>query len=106
MMKKILVYGDSNTWGDNFITGERIADEKQWTNILRKKYDKEYIFLQEGLPGRLAGNEEIKKYKNGKDTFISIFKTNAPVDTVIISLGTNDLQLKYNKASEKIISDL
>ena len=58
------------------------------------------------MPGRLAGNEEIKKYKNGKDTFISIFKTNAPVDTVIISLGTNDLQLKYNKASEKIISDL
>lgn len=107
MMKKILVYGDSNTWGDNFITGERIADEKQWINILRKKYDKEYIFLQEGLPGRLAGNEEItKKYKNGKDTFISTFRTNAPVDTVIISLGTNDLQLKYNKTSEKIISDL
>lgn len=106
-MKKILVYGDSNTWGDNFITGERIADEKQWINILRKKYNKEYIFLQEGLPGRLAGNEEItKKYKNGKDTFISTFRTNAPVDTVIISLGTNDLQLKYNKTSEKIINDL
>lgn len=107
MMKKILVYGDSNTWGDNFITGERIADEKQWINILRKKYDKQYIFLQEGLPGRLAGNEEItKKYKNGKDTFISTFRTNAPVDTIIISLGTNDLQLKYNKTSEKIINDL
>lgn len=107
MMKKILVYGDSNTWGDNFITGERISDEKQWINILKKKYDKEYIFLQEGLPGRLAGNEEItKKYKNGKDTFISTFRTNAPVDTIIISLGTNDLQLKYNKTSEKIINDL
>ena len=106
-MKKILVYGDSNTWGDNFITGERIADEKQWINILRKKYDKEYIFLQEGLPGRLAGNDEItKKYKNGKDTFKSTFRTNAPVDIVIISLGTNDLQLKYNKTSEKIINDL
>lgn len=107
MMEKILVYGDSNTWGDNFITGERIADEKQWINILRKKYNKEYIFLQEGLPGRLAGNEEItKKYKNGKETFISTFRTNAPVDTIIISLGTNDLQLKYNKTSEKIINDL
>lgn len=106
-MKKILVYGDSNTWGDNFITGKRIADEKQWINILRKKYNKEYLFLQEGLPGRLAGNEEmVKKYKNGQDTFISTFRTNAPVDIVIISLGTNDLQLKYNKTSEKIINDL
>lgn len=107
MIKKILVYGDSNTWGDNFITGKRIDDERQWVNILGKKYDKEYLFLQEGLPGRLAGNEEtIKQYKNGKDNFFSTFRTNAPVDTVIISLGTNDLQLKYNKSSEKIINDL
>lgn len=106
-MKKILVYGDSNTWGDNFITGKRIPDDKQWVNILRKKYDNKYLFLQEGLPGRLAGNEElIKKYKNGQETFISTFRTNAPVDTIIISLGTNDLQLKYNKTSEKIINDL
>jgi len=107
VMKKVLVYGDSNTWGDNFITGKRIADEKQWINILRKKYNKEYAFLQEGLPGRLAGNEEVvKQYKNGRDTFISTFRTNAPVDIVMISLGTNDLQLKYNKTSEKIIDDL
>lgn len=106
-MKKILIYGDSNTWGDNFITNKRIEDEKQWVNILRRKYDKEYLFMQEGLPGRLAGNNEpIKKYKNGQDTFISTFRTNAPVDAVIISLGTNDLQLKYDKSSKQIIEDL
>lgn len=107
MLKKILVYGDSNTWGDNFITGKRIADDKQWVNILRKKYNQKYLFFQEGLPGRLAGNDEkIKRYKNGKETFISTFRTNAPVDIIIISLGTNDLQLKYNKTSKKIINDL
>lgn len=107
MIKKVLIYGDSNTWGDNFITGKRIPDEKQWVNILKNKYSKDYIFLQEGLPGRLAGNEEkFKPYKNGKDTFISTFRTNAPVDIVIISLGTNDLQIKYNKKSKDIINDL
>lgn len=107
MVKKVLIYGDSNTWGDNFITGKRIPDEKQWVNILKNKYSKDYMFLQEGLPGRLAGNEEIiKPYKNGKDTFISTFRTNAPVDIVIISLGTNDLQIKYNKKSKDIINDL
>ncbi len=107
MLKKVLIYGDSNTWGDNFLTGKRIPDDKQWVNILRKKYDKKILFLQEGLPGRLAGNEEIaKKYKNGQDTFISTFRTNAPVDMVIISLGTNDLQLKYNKTSEEVINSL
>lgn len=106
-MEKILIYGDSNTWGDNFITGERIPEEKQWVNILRTKYENKYRFFQEGLPGRIAGNEEtIKTYKNGKDTFISTFRTNAPVDKIIIALGTNDLQIKYQKTKDKIIEDL
>lgn len=106
-MKKILIYGDSNTWGDNFITGERIPEEKQWVNILRTKYGNKYQFFQEGLPGRIAGNEEtIKTYKNGKDTFISTFRTNAPIDKIIIALGTNDLQIKYQKTKDKIIEDL
>ena len=106
-MKKILVYGDSNTWGDNFIEGKRIPDDKQWVNILREKYKNEYTIYQEGLPGRIAGNEELeKKYKNGKDTFLSTFRTNAPVDIVIIFLGTNDLQIKYNKTAQQIIDDL
>lgn len=106
-MKKVLIYGDSNTWGDNFITGIRIPDENQWVNIVQKKLGNSYKMLQEGLPGRLAGNDEVEKvFKNGKDNFISTFRTNAPVDTLFISLGTNDLQIKYNKNSKKIIDDL
>ena len=106
-MEKILVYGDSNVWGDNFYTGVRIPDDKQWVNILQNKLGPNYKILQEGLPGRIAGSDEKEKiYKNGKDTFISIFRTNAPVDILIISLGTNDLQFKYNKNSKDIIKDL
>lgn len=106
-MKKVLVYGDSNVWGDNFIIGKRIPDDKQWVNILSDMLKDEYKLLQEGLPGRLAGNDEVvKTYKNGKDTFMSIFRTNAPVDILVIALGTNDLQIKYNKSSKQIIDDL
>lgn len=106
-MKKVLVYGDSNVWGDNFLTGERIPDDKQWVKILQNKLKNEYIFFQEGLPGRIAGSEEQeKKYKNGKDSFISTYRTVAPVDIVIIALGTNDLQMKYKKSSKSIINDL
>ncbi len=106
-MKKILIYGDSNVWGDNFITGMRIPDNKQWVNILRNKLKKKYTILQEGLPGRLAGdNETIKTYKNGKSNFISTFRTTAPIDMIIIALGTNDLQTKYDKTAKDIINDL
>lgn len=105
-MKKVLIYGDSNTWGDNFITGVRIADDSQWPNVLQKELGNEYKIIQEGLPGRIAGSEDVKKYKNGKDCFISIFRTSAPVDIVIIALGTNDLQIKYDKSASIIINDL
>lgn len=105
-MKNILIYGDSNVWGDNFITGCRIPKEKQWTNILREEIKENYEIYQEGLPGRVAGNEEEKIYKNGKDTFMAIFRTHAPLDILIIALGTNDLQIKYNKSSKDIINDL
>ena len=106
-MKKILVYGDSNTWGDNFNTGIRIKDKYQWCNILSKKLGRNYQVIQEGLPGRIAGSNEVEDlYKNGKDTFMSILRTSSPVDIIIISLGTNDLQLKYNKSSIQVIEDL
>lgn len=76
-------------------------------NIVREHKINKFKMIQEGLPGRIAGNyEKDKKYKNGKDTYLSIFKTCAPVDIVIIALGTNDLQLKYQRSSHDIIQDL
>ena len=106
-MKKILIYGDSNTWGDNFFLGKRIDDDKQWVNILQRKLGSEYKVIQEGLPGRIAGNFDIEEpYKNGKDSFLSIYKSQAPIDILIIALGSNDLQIKYNKDYKDIIKDL
>lgn len=106
-MKKILIYGDSNTWGDNFTTKTRIPDENQWPNILQKKIGEKAKIIQEGLPGRVAGDEDLEKtYKNGKTSFVPIFRTAAPVDIIIISLGINDLQIKYNKSYEDIYSYL
>ena len=104
---KILVYGDSNVWGDNFYTRVRLNDDVRWANILEKKLGKNCKVIEEGLPGRLAGSgEEVKTYKNGQNTFISIFRSSSPVDMVIIALGTNDLQVKYNKDVDKIVDDL
>lgn len=60
-MEKILIYVDSNVWGDNFITRKRIEDNKQWANILKEKYINKYQIIQEGLPGRIAGCEEQEK---------------------------------------------
>lgn len=106
-MQTVLVYGDSNVWGDNFNTGVRIPRDKQWVNVLRTFLKDKYLFLQEGLPGRCAGDLEVEKpYKNGLSHFMAIFRTCAPVDIVIIALGTNDLQIKYEQTAQDIINSL
>lgn len=106
-MKSILIYGDSNVWGDGDISGRRIPMQCQWPNILRKNLGYEYLIYQEGLPGRLAGNEEERMpYKNGINTFLATYRSLAPIDILIIALGSNDLIKFYKKTSEKIIKDL
>lgn len=42
-MKSILIYGDSNVWGDGDISGRRIPMQCQWPNILRKNLGYEYL---------------------------------------------------------------
>ena len=106
-MKKIFIYGDSNVWGDNFFEGVRIPFDKQWPNILQCKLGSDYLVYQEGLPGRVAGSlEDVKTYKNGRDSFVATFRTKAPVDFIFIMLGTNDLQAKYGRDSSSSLSDL
>ena len=106
-MKKVFIYGDSNVWGDNFFEGMRIPFDKQWPNILQSKLGSDYLVYQEGLPGRVAGSlEGVKTYKNGRDCFLATFRTKAPVDYIFIMLGTNDLQVKYDRDSFSIVSDL
>lgn len=41
-MKTILIYGNSNVWGDNLITNRRIPYKKRWANILQKKLGNYY----------------------------------------------------------------
>ena len=106
-MKRILIYGDSNLWGLNSSLNKRYEDENQWSNMLGKYLGNEYVIIQEGLPGRIAGNFNFdQSYKNGKDTFETIFKSCAPIDYIIIALGTNDLLKRYNRKAQDIYNDL
>ena len=105
-MKTILIYGDSNLWGYNFVENKRLEDKYQWANMLDNYLGNEYTIIQEGLPGRVAGNIDEKNYRNGKNSFDAIFRSCAPVDYIIIALGTNDLSIEYNRTAEEIYDDL
>ena len=102
-MKKILCYGDSNTYGFNPEDGSRYDKNTRWTGILQSNLGAEYKIINEGANNRTgfvynpqgvlysAQNhypELIAKYEN---TYI-----------IILSIGTNDLQFLYNTNSKTI----
>lgn len=106
-MKRILVYGDSNVWGDS--PGGRLPDSQQWPVILQEKLGTYYKISQEGLCGRFAGgfSHEEKPYYSGQIHFEPIFRSASPVDLVVLMLGANDLNKpRYQRTASQITNDI
>jgi lysophospholipase L1-like esterase len=106
MKTRILVYGDSNTWGSGAFGG-RYEMKRQWPNILQRLLGDNYEVIQEGVCGRIAGNHNTEEpYKNGRIGFEIAMHAHMPVDCVVVALGTNDIKDKYDLSAEQIFSDL
>ena len=61
-MKKVLCFGDSNTWGYNPSTKDRFPKEIRWTGILQGKLGSEDTkIIEEGLVGRTTVYEDEKR---------------------------------------------
>jgi lysophospholipase L1-like esterase len=106
-MKTILIYGDSNVWGD-IPNLKRLSHGKQWANVLQKKLGGGYKVVQEGLCGRYAGDFQYppKPHYNGQFCYDPIYRTASPVDIVVLALGTNDLNSRYNRSTDEITDDI
>jgi lysophospholipase L1-like esterase len=96
-MKRILCYGDSNTWGSDPLTGERLDDRTRWTRILALALGPNYEIIEEGLNGRTTVWEDpIEDHKNGYAYLLPCLETHRPLDLVVIMLGTNDLKKRFS----------
>lgn len=105
-MKRIFIYGDSNVWGDSFV-GSRVRYSDRWVNRLNRELRGKAHIIADGLSGRVAGDFcEAKPYKNGKQAFTKALQQAGNLDTIIIALGTNDLQQQYGRTAHAIIQDL
>lgn len=104
--KRILCYGDSNTWG--YISGsdhQRYENEERWTKLLAKLLGNQFEVIEEGLNSRtLISNDPRpgKEGKNGAEYLIPCLDTHDPIDLVILMLGTNELKNAYQKSAEEI----
>ncbi|MFW6082496.1 MAG: SGNH/GDSL hydrolase family protein [Chloroflexota bacterium] len=103
MKTTILCYGDSNTWGWNPATEERLPADVRWTGVCRHMLGDEYHVIEEGLNGRTTvWDDPIEGYKNGKTYLIPCLETHRPLDMVIIMLGTNDLKGRFSVSAYDI----
>lgn len=91
-MKRILCFGDSNTWG--YIPGlrKRYAPDVRWPGVAQKILGDEYLLIEEGLNGRTTVYDNpCKPWERGIDMLPGLLVSHNPLDLVIIMLGTNDL---------------
>ena len=51
-MKRIVCFGDSNTYGYDAITDGRFDENTRWTCVLQKLAGPDYTIIEEGLSGR------------------------------------------------------
>jgi len=97
-MKKIMVYGDSNTWGHNPnendpINGfpKRYEDHVRWASVMQDELGNDYQVLEQGFCGRTTVfDDPLGSNRNGLTSLEVCFRTCDPVDLIIIMLGTND----------------
>ena len=104
-MKRILCYGDSNTFGFDPVTGNRYHPEIRWTGRLQQLLGKDYCVVEEGCNGRTACFTDPKEeWKNGMYYLKPCLNSQKPLDAVILMLGTNDLKTMFH-ASVKEVAD-
>lgn len=91
-MKRILCYGDSNTWGTDGDKGIRFDSNTRYTKVLEKLLGSDWEVVEEGMPGRTTVYDtDVDEYVNGRKYLYPCLESHAPLDVVTIMLGTNDL---------------
>jgi lysophospholipase L1-like esterase len=92
-MKRILCFGDSNTWGRWPDRAGRYLPEERWAGILQTLLGADCSVTEDGMPGRTVNLDDPESDdKNGKTALKNVLETNEPFDVIIIMLGTNDLK--------------
>ena len=101
-MKKILCFGDSNTYGFNPLNGSRFSSSIRWSGILKEVLKEKYLVIEQGCNNRTCFSdnpisEEMTGYKAIKKYLSS------DIDYLVLSLGINDLQISYDNSETDIV---
>jgi len=100
--QSILCYGDSNTWGYVPLSAARLKRAERWPTLLQSNLGHGYHVIAEGLNGRTtAWDEPFRPGRNGRESFLPVLESHAPLSLVIIMLGSNDLKHHLNVSAHE-----
>ena len=102
-MKRILCFGDSNTWG--LIPGgtQRYPETVRWTGLLQRALGEAYQVIEEGLCGRTTvHSESARPGRSGEQLLPVLLESHAPLDLVILMLGTNDCKTAFHPTARRV----
>ena len=105
MSKRVLIYGDSNSWGylDDG-SGQRF--DQRWPVVMRHSFTdhQDVTLIEECLPGRTTNCPDPQEgnHFNGAEPLMAILMSHQPLDHVIIMLGTNDMKARFRRDAEDI----
>ncbi len=108
-MKRILCFGDSNTWGavPGGTRWDRLPYEQRWTGRLQALLGDGYELIEEGCCGRTTVlDDPAADGRNGLRVIVSLLESHRPLDLVIVFLGTNDLKHRYQMTACDVAAGL
>lgn len=108
---KILIYGDSNTWGYvpdvNGYTKDAVNKQYPIKNIWWYSLAEKYDVIVDGVMGRTINSEHpYLEGRNSTSTILQNLNSVHHVDLVILQLGTNDCKKIYNLSAEDIANQM
>ena len=99
--RRVLCFGDSNTYGYDPARDGRYGDDERYPMVLQDLLGDGWSVVEEGLPGRTAVfDDPITEGMNGLRVITPILMSHAPLDTVTIMLGTNDSKVRLQFLSD------
>lgn len=103
ILKKILCFGDSNTYGYIPNNGARYDKNTRWTGVLSLLSHGKFEIIEEGCNNRTAfAANPAGKIFTGYEILPELLT--ADFDAVVLAIGINDTQFLYNLSSIEIVS--
>ena len=106
-LKKILCYGDSNTYGYNPKDASRYSAATRWTALLQNNLGSDFEVINEGACDRVGFVDNDRGFLfSSQRHFPEMIAKIKDIDVLILWIGTNDLQFKYNLSIHQLESGL